>query len=173
MRNIRSGRRGKRIICLTSSLVWSEVFVNFIGAFFGFGFAIVIEIWVSKKADKDMQEKVEKNIEQELEEIAKKLQDLGAGVTGKLQYVRYYTNVWKACVNSGYLFSVSGKTIYNQYVEIYTKIESANDIEQRYFELKLQQEMSNGTQLIKNALSEMDTRRVEKRKEILNNITHR
>lgn len=42
---------------------------NFLGAFFGFLFAIIIEIWVSRKSDKDIQNKIKTNIKNELEEI--------------------------------------------------------------------------------------------------------
>lgn len=144
-----------------------DIFTNFIGAFFGFLFAIIVEIWVSRKDDRDMQEKVRDNIIKELRAIG---HELMAVEQSNPIYFRYKFIAWTTCVNSGYLFSVSGKPIYNQYVDIYAQIMFADDLEQQYFSLIMRKEQGNVADLRNQVLAVMDKNRVEKRKNILEEI---
>lgn len=150
-----------------NSEIWVDIFSNFVGAFFGFLFAIIVEVWVSRKDDRDMQEKVRDNIIKELRAIGHELMTLEQS---NPIYFRYQFIAWTTCVNSGYLFSVSGKPIYNQYVGIYTQIMFADDLEQQYFSLLMKKDQSNESDLQDQVLAMMDKNRIEKRKNILEEI---
>lgn len=145
-----------------------NIISNFIGAFFGFIFAILIEVGVEKKADKDMQSKVKGSLNNELDEINNDLKKIIENNSNPL-YFRYQFIAWKTCVNSGYLFSVSGKAIYNMYVKIYTDIEFADNLEQRFFELATTVEKNDlveTTEIIRY----LDEERIKRRKIILEDI---
>ena len=144
------------------------VFSNFLGAFFGFLFAILVEVMVSRYNDKDMQKKVKNSLKEELLEIQQSLSEIEN--SGKNpSYFRYQFVAWKTCVNSGYLFSVSGKTLYNLFVKIYTDIEFADNLEQRYFELFVIRE-NNDTKAIKQVLTILDNERKIRRTKLLQEL---
>lgn len=149
--------------------MWADIFTNFIGAFFGFLFAIVIEIGVSKKDDKETQTKVRDNIINELTLIGQQLKQIRHNHENPL-YFRYQFTAWETCVNSGYLFSVSGKTIYNQFTEIYSQIIFADELEKQYFELYMKNASENRPILLKQTTEAMNTARLEKRDKILEEI---
>ena len=94
--------------------MFETIFSNFLGAFFGFLFAILVEVIVGKYNDKDIQEKVKESLEKELTEIKKSLLEK-EHTTENPTYFRYQVVVWKTCVYSGYLFSVSGKPLYTSF----------------------------------------------------------
>lgn len=144
------------------------IFSNFLGAFFGFLFAILIEILVERNSSRDMQKKVKNSISDELEQIRKSLVDIKDKGSNPV-YFRYQYIAWKTCINSGYLFSVSGKPIYNQFIKVYTDIEFADDLEQRYFEILTMSEKKD-SEITRGVLNHLNLERKERREDILHEI---
>lgn len=144
------------------------IFSNFLGAFFGFLFAILIEILVERNSSRDMQKKVKNSISDELEQIRKSLVDIKDKGSNPV-YFRYQYIAWKTCINSGYLFSVSGKPIYNQFIKVYTDIEFADDLEQRYFEILTMSEKKD-SEITRGVLNHLNLERKERREGILHEI---
>lgn len=147
--------------------MFETIFSNFLGAFFGFLFAILVEVIVGKYNDKDIQEKVKESLEKELTEIKKSLLEK-EHTTENPTYFRYQVVVWKTCVYSGYLFSVSGKPLYTSFIKIYTDIEFADNLEQRYFELLTlgDAKQSEIAKITENLNNERKTRRTKLIKDI-------
>lgn len=117
---------------------YQEILINLIGAFFGFLFALIVEYVFKLREDKTTYKKVRNGILEELATIKNELSTIG----GHPDYLRYSYIVWNMCINSGYLFSVSGKPIYDSFVDIYKEIVFANEIEKEFFLLKTQNNVS-------------------------------
>lgn len=140
--------------------VYEMIISNFVSAFFGFLFAIIVELIMEKKSELDIQRKVKESLKQELGEIKEALSKNVEQDSNSI-YFRYQYFLWKTCVNSGYLFSVSGQSIFDDFVNIYSEIEFADDIEQKYFELYQSIEENDKTKL--EVLKLLDEKRKEKR----------
>lgn len=152
------------INCDCSNSFLFELLVNFIGAFFGFGFALIIELWTSRKKEKEAQKTVTDNIFKELKEISESLSKL-KNDNKNPHYFRYQYNVWTTCVNSGYIFSVSNTELYNKFNEIYSNIIFANEIEKQYFDVYIRHNKE-----LSNLSDTLDIERHKRRDEILEEI---
>lgn len=135
----------------------------FIGAFLAFISAIFVNFITKKKSEKILEEKIKNRLVKEMESIKNELEKSSSdnGI-----YFRYNYPVWKMCVNSGYLFSLSGDKVYSEFEKIYLLIESANNIEKEYYNLALRLFTD------RNLLNEFNEKRKERRKDLQKNIAN-
>jgi hypothetical protein len=155
--------------CINKLLIengfWAQVFISFLGAFFGFLFAIFLEAIVNIVLELKKSNSTFNSLIDELEELGS---DLKSNVSHD-EYFRYDYSVWKTAESSGGLLSISQMEQYKQLVFIYSNIYFADLLEQQYFDLyKLK--LMNNTQEIKSALEMIDIKRKEKKQKIFSEI---
>lgn len=123
-------------ICTTSSLnLLSDVLIPLIlegiGAFLGvFG-----AIWLSKKEARDKRRELVRSLQEELKQINSELEER-LQYKGERDYYRYPTQVWDINSRSEILSSLSLKD-YKTYVDVYSQIEFAQEIEREWFHSSL------------------------------------
>jgi hypothetical protein len=150
---------------LTNNGFGSQVFISFLGAFFGFLFAIILQSLFIKLLARGKRKSTIESLIAELNELFMEIRPDDPHEI----YFRYNYSVWKTAENSGELLTISQTKQYKQLVSIYSDIYFADLIEQQYFALyKLK--LANNTDVVKLALEETDMIRKEKRQKIYNGI---
>lgn len=129
-----------------------------VGAVLGFISTLIVNVLIEKRNDSLIRNKVQLRLIAELESIVKELERVK---TDDRIYFRYNYPVWKMCINSGYLFSISGNEIYSEFEKVYMLLESATNIEMEYYILatRLPDDI--------NLMNEFDQERKRRREEII------
>ena len=141
---------------------------TFIGAFLGFGFALLVEFimtrYSSKKTEKDVLEKIASELDALLADLK--------NYTTLPTYFRYQCDVWEMSINSGHLLSISSNLKYDKFIEVYSKINFANALEKSYFDLKMLQAQSSNDKdnLIANTIKKFEEERIERKNQIVEDI---
>lgn len=138
-----------------------ELLPTFIGAFLAFLSALLVQTIDGRKKEKELRKSVEKSIREELKSIKASLEEAKGDNS---LYFRYNCPVWEMCINSGYLFSLSGNKLCLEFEKIYMNIESANNIEKEYFSASLSNNAPG------NLIYRFDQERRERRERILKGI---
>ena len=154
-----------------------EMISIFLAAFLGFLSALAVEFIVQWRSDRVMRKEMTTQLINELEGIKNDLVELKDDVDSA--YTRYQYEVWKTCVNSGYLFTVSGRGIYYRFIEAYSDIEFADTLEQAYFELRVAFNLSTScleradqvdNTGIQQDMKELDKNRKDQRRKVISEI---
>jgi hypothetical protein len=150
---------------LTGNDFGSQVFISFLGAFFGFLFAIILESLFSKLLARGKRKNTIESLTTELNELFIELNPENPHDT----YFRYDYSVWRTAENSGELLSISQTKEYKQLFSIYSDIYFADLLEQQYFDLyKLK--LLNDTKDLELTLNKIDKKRKEKHQKICDKI---
>jgi hypothetical protein len=137
-----------------------DILVSFIGAFFGFAFALILEWVLTFIRDNNRKKKLLKAIISQLRKLKDGDKDAGTiGLDAKLQsddpYFRYEYFVWETAKSSGELMLISKEKYFEQLLKIYSDIYFADLLEQKYFDLYISSLTSDSEELKKqkNALN--------------------
>ncbi len=106
------------------------IVIEFIGAFLG----IIAALWLNSFTNKKQYKELNSSLHNELLTLE---QDLRKRFKENPDYYRYLTPVWDINLASGNLSILANKHIDKKYIEIYTKIQYAQELEREYIHSKL------------------------------------
>ena len=105
--------------------LWSELGVEFFGAFLGFGFALLINSLTNKSRKKKTKINILDNLIDELNDIRKSLNNYveeNADLTSSI-----YTPTWNALQNSGMILELIDSSCYSDLINTYSSIYNTNE----------------------------------------------
>jgi len=139
-----------------------DIAISFVGAFFGFLFAIISGSIFNKILSYIRKRDILKSLKNELREIKQSLEE----DTNHSTYFRYNYSIWKTIESSGGILSLSQMKEYKELIAIYEKIYFADMFEQQYFDI-YKFNLVNKTDEIKQSLHIMNEKRKEKKQSII------
>ena len=144
------------------------VSLEFLGAFLGVLTALWLNFHLNKKQYKEINESLHK-------ELLTLREDLNTQITKKHEYYRYSIPVWEINLASGNLSVLVYKHIDKKYIEIYSKIQYAQELEREYIHSRLL-ETNDKTDFLNAYINAIDSARIreaEEIKEMINKIENK
>ena len=144
--------------------VLSSIFIEMLGAFLGFLSAIVLTHRSNKKQMKELDISLLGELRAVYEELGERLQK------GFEDYYRYQTPIWDINLESGTLALVSSSKVYNKYIQIYSKIQYAQELESEYVHTKLFKHPNETDDFVERYIDTIDNARKREAENIHNYI---
>lgn len=116
--------------------ILSSVIVEMLGAFLGFLSAIAL----TNRSNRKQMKELDASLLDELRKICKELEERLEDKESE-DYFRYQTPIWEISLQSGTLALVINNKVYNKYIQIYSKIQYAQDLESEYVHAKLNEKV--------------------------------
>lgn len=138
------------------------VALEFLGAFLG----VLVALGSSAHGNKKQYKKLNESLYNELLMVEK---DLKTRFSEKQDYYRYATPVWDINLAAGNLSILANRHVDKKYIEIYSKIQYAQELEREYIHSKLQEEHGSGD-FLKSYIATINGARVEEANEIMKMI---
>lgn len=140
--------------------ILSSIFTEMLGAFLGFLSAIVLTNRSNRKQMKELDFSLQKELQVIHEELEGRLKNEFE------DYYRYQTPIWDINLESGTLALVSSSKVYNKYIQIYSKIQYAQELELEYIHTKLFKETNKTEDFAKRYIDTIDNARRREAKNI-------
>lgn len=142
-----------------------SILIEIIGAFLGFLFAIAF----ANRSDKQRVKELDSSLYNELEKIYKEL-----GERLKEQeledYYCYQTTIWDISLASGTLALVTNSEIYQKYIQIYSMIQYAQNLESGYVHARLLADTYESGKFVKGYIHAIGNARKREAKNIYEHI---
>lgn len=124
------------------------MFIEFIGAFLGVLSALALNSHSDKKTSKEL----EKALKKELQNINKELEKYSS--EKEYVYYKYDTTVWDINLAAGNLSLFINSKANKKYIDIYSKIQYAQGLENEYLRMKLlkEEDLDDGIKKYKNTI---------------------
>lgn len=136
----------------------APVSLEFLGAFLG----VLTALWLNAHANKKQYKELNESLYNELLTLEI---DLDKRFKEKQDYYRYLIPIWDINLASGNLSVLANRHIDKKYIEIYSKIQYAQELEREYIHSKLLKDHNNDDFL--NAyIATVDTARIREAQEI-------
>lgn len=136
----------------------APISLEFLGAFLGVLTALGLNAHASKKQYKELNESL-------YNELLTLETDLNKRFNEKQDYYRYLTPIWDINLASGNLSVLVNKHIDKKYIEIYSKIQYAQELEREYIHSKVL-EMNSDNRFLIDYIITIDSARIREAKEI-------
>lgn len=145
--------------------ICSSVLVEMLGAFLGFLSAIVLTNRSNKKQMVELDTSLLSELNKIFNELEERLKD-----NISEDYFRYQTPIWEISLESGVLALVVNNKVYKKYIQIYSKIQYAQDLETEYVHAKVYEEVKERRDkkvcFVDRYIETLDTARKREAKEI-------
>lgn len=141
--------------------VLGSIFIEIIGAFLGFLFAIAF----AHRSDKQRVKELDFCLYNELEKIYKELGDRLKEQETE-DYYCYQTTIWDISLASGTLALVTNSEIYQKYIQIYSMIQYAQNLESGYVNAKLLEDKYESGKFTKGYIHTIGNARIREAKNI-------
>lgn len=149
--------------CITNLII--PLFIEFVGAFFGFMSAI----YLSEKDSRDKRKELSSSLTDELGHIKIELEERLKVDANQDDFYRYPTQIWDINTRSG---ALNGMPLseYKKFTDIYSKIEFAQEIEREWSHSKMLVGYDDGgaSGFQKNYIAALNMRSVSYRQEMAN-----
>lgn len=143
-----------------NNTIGNDLLIEFIGAFL----AVLSALGLNSHSNKKQYKELNKSLHNELLTLES---DLNKRLTKNLDYYRYLTPVWDINLASGNLSLLSNGKINQEYIEIYSKIQYAQELEREYIHGKLMENQENeNNRFLKDYISTIDSARIREANEI-------
>lgn len=139
--------------------------IEVIGAFLGFLSAIAFANRSNKSQRKELDAGLYRELEAIYNELTERIED-----TDFWDFYRYQIPIWEINLASGSLALVANAKIYNKYIEVYSKIQYAQVLENEYLHTKLFADTSNSEDFACRYIDTINSARKREAEAIRENI---
>lgn len=109
------------------NITFGDLIISFVGAFFGFGLTILIELFFHRMSKRSLINLSVNNIKLELEDLQNNLSKCNEDDTLIIDIP-----VWESFVQSSNIMLFAKKKYYNELLKTYSEIKLLSEIEKRY-----------------------------------------